>query len=214
MSSQYDIVRQWDTADKAKSELMDLITKAPTELGIPADWAKHTKHLPGFAPIPPTGMMLLKDKSKEGEGLMKVSHIVSQFHEPSSNEGSLVGRCLSLLIKSFSELSSNLEVWNMQECKQRFTYACDLAANDPMKWCRAESDIVNMYTEIPTPHVRDAALYALSKVQEVRRSRRPNSWFAISKNAKAEDRLGSAASSHFLNIPLHLVLDYIDYERA
>ena len=69
----------------------------------------------------------------------------------SSHEGSLVGRCLSLLIKSFSELSSNLEVWNMQECKQRFTTACDSAASDPMEWCGAEQDMVNMYTEIPTP---------------------------------------------------------------
>ena len=30
--------------------------------------------------------------------------------------------------------------------------------------------MVNMYTEIPTPHVRDAVVYALSKVQEGHRS--------------------------------------------
>ena len=47
-----------------------------------------------------------------------------------------------------------------------------------------------------------------------RRAQRPISWFAISKNAKAEDRLGSAASSYFVNIPLHLVLDYFDYELS
>ena len=57
-------------------------------------------------------------------------------------------------------------------------------------------------------------VYALSKVQEGRRSRRPISWFAISKHAKAEDRRGSAASALFVNIPLHLVLDYIDYEPS
>ena len=74
--------------------------------------------------------------------------------------------------------------------------------------------MVNMYTEICTPHVRDAVVYALSKIQEGRRSRRPISWFAISKNAKAEDRLGSAARAYFVNIPLHLVLDYIDYELS
>ena len=170
MSSQYNIVRQCDTADPAKSELMDFITEARTELGIPTHWAKHTKHLPEFASIPPTGMMLLKQESKEGEVLMKVLGIVSHFHHPSSNEGSLVGRCLSLLTQSFSELSSNLEVWNMRECKQRFTNACDLAANDPTEWCKVELDMVNMHTAIPTPHVRDAVVYALSKVQEGRRS--------------------------------------------
>ena len=171
ISSQYDIVRQCDTVDQAKSELMDLIAEARTELSIPTHWAKHTKHLPGFASIPPTGMMLLKDKSKEWEVLMQVCLIVSHFHHPSSHEGSLVGRCLSLLIKSFSELWSNLEVWNMQECKQRFTTACDSAASDPMESCGAEPDMVIMYTEIPTPHVRDAVIYALSKVLEGRRSR-------------------------------------------
>ena len=170
MSSHYDIVRQCDTVDQAKSELMDLITEPHTELGIPTHWAKHTKHLPWFASIPPTGMMLFKEKSKEGEGLMKVRLIVSNFHHPSSHEVLLVGRCLSLLIKSFPELSSNLQVWNMQECKLRFTTACDLAANDPMEWCGAELDMVNMFTEILTPHVRDTVLYALSKVQEGRRS--------------------------------------------
>ena len=92
---------------------MDLIRKAQIELGIPAHWAKHTKHLPGFASIPPTGMMLLKEKSKEGEGLMKVRLIVSHFDHPSSHEGSFVDRCLSLLIESYSELSSSLEFWNM-----------------------------------------------------------------------------------------------------
>ena len=115
MSSQYGIVRQCDTVDQAKSELMDLIAEARTELGIATHWHKHTKLLPGFTSIPPTGMMLLKEKSKEWEGLLKVCLIVSPFHRPSSHSGSLVGRCLSLLIKSFSELSSSLEVWNMQE---------------------------------------------------------------------------------------------------
>ena len=57
-------------------------------------------------------------------------------------------------------------------------------------------------------------MYALSKVQEGRWSRRPFSWFAISKSAKAEDCLGSAASPYFVNIPLHLVLDYSDYELS
>ena len=74
--------------------------------------------------------------------------------------------------------------------------------------------MVSMYTEIPISHVRDAVVYALSKVQEGRRSRRPISWFAISKNTKAEDGPGSAASSYFVDIPLHLVLDYIDYELS
>ena len=144
MSSQNDIVRQCDTVDQPKSELMDLITEARTELGLPANWATHTKHLPWFASIHPTGTMLLKEKSKEGEVLMKGRLIVSHFHHLSSDEGPVVGRCLSLLIKSFSELSSNFEVWNMQECKQRFTHACDLAANDPLEWCGAELDMVNM----------------------------------------------------------------------
>ena len=166
MSSQYDIVRQCDTAGQAKSELMDFITEARTELGILAPWAKPTKHLSGFASVPPTGMMLLKEKSKEDEGLMKIHLIVFHFHHPSSHEGSLVGRCLSLLIKSFSELSSNLAVCNMQGCKQRFTYACDQAADDPIELCGAESDMVNIYTEIPTPPVLDAVLYSTSKVQE------------------------------------------------
>ena len=186
---------------------MDLIAEARTELGIPTHWAKHTKHLPGFGSIPPTGMMPLKEKSREWERLLKDRPIVSHFHHPSSHEGSLVGRCLSLLIKSFSELSSNLDVWNMQECKQRFSTACDSAASDPMEWCGSELDMVNMYTEIHSPHVRSAVVYTLFKVQEGRRSRRPISWFAISKSRKSEHRLGSAASSHFVNIPLHLVLE-------
>ena len=64
---------------------------------------------------------------------MKLHLIVSHFHQPSSHEALLVGRCLSLLIKSFSELWSDPEVWNMQECKQQLTDACDLAANDPVE---------------------------------------------------------------------------------
>ena len=159
-------------------------------------------------------MMLLKEKSREGEGLIKVRLIMSHFHHPSPHEGSVVGWCLSLVSESFSELSSNLEVWNMQESKQRFTHACDLAANDPMEWCGAELDMVNIYTEIPSPHVRDAVVYALSKVQEGRWSRRPISWFAFSKNAKVEDCLGSAASAYFVNIPMHIALDNIDYELS
>ena len=94
MSSQYDIVRHCDTVDQAKSELMDLIMEARTELGIPAHWAKDTKHLPGFASVSPTGMMLLKEKSKEGEGLINVFLIVSHVHHPSSHEGSLVSPTL------------------------------------------------------------------------------------------------------------------------
>ena len=35
MSSQYQIIRQCDTIDQAKSELMDLIEKAGSELSIP-----------------------------------------------------------------------------------------------------------------------------------------------------------------------------------
>ena len=42
MSSQYQIIRQCDTIDRAKSELMDLIEKTRTELSIPTHWAKHT----------------------------------------------------------------------------------------------------------------------------------------------------------------------------
>ena len=61
----------------------------------------------------------------------------------------------------------------MQHCKQRFTTACDSAVGDPMEWCLAELDMVNMYTVIPTPHVRDAVIYELIKVQERRRSRQP-----------------------------------------
>ena len=156
-------------------------------------------------------MILLKEKSKEWEGLLKVCLILSHFHHPSSHEGSFVGPCLSLLINSFS---TTLGVGNMQDCKQRFTTACDSAAGDLMKWCGAELDMVNMYTEVPTPHVPDAVVYALIKVQESRRSCRPISWFAVSKNATSEDRLGSAASFYLVNIPLHLDLDYIDYEPS
>ena len=100
----------------------------------------------------------------------------------------------------------------MQNSKHRFSTACYSAASDPMKWCGAQLDMVDMYTEIPTPHVRDAVVYALTKVEEARRSRRPISCFAVLRNAKSEDRLGSAASSYFGNTPLHLVLDYIDCE--
>ena len=41
MSSQYQIIRQCDTIDEAKSELMDLIEKTRTELSIPTHLAKH-----------------------------------------------------------------------------------------------------------------------------------------------------------------------------
>ena len=115
-------------------------------------------------------MMLFKETRKEWEWLLKIRLIVYPFHHPSYHEGLLLGRCLSLLIKSFSEVSSNLEFWNMQECQRRFTTACGSAASDPMEWCGANLDMVNMYTEIPTPHVRDAVGYTLSKVQQGRRS--------------------------------------------
>ena len=41
MSSQYELVRQCDTVDEAKSELMDLIVEARTELSIPISEAKN-----------------------------------------------------------------------------------------------------------------------------------------------------------------------------
>ena len=64
MLSKYDTVRQCDTGDQAKSNLMDLITETRTELGISTHWAKHTNHLPEFTFVPPRGMMLLNEKSK------------------------------------------------------------------------------------------------------------------------------------------------------
>ena len=74
MSSQYDIVRQWDTADEAKSELMDLITKAhknapgwPGRLTRPGRTSTRTHALdPGVASSDPQGEVSASTRNSPG----------------------------------------------------------------------------------------------------------------------------------------------------
>ena len=173
---------------------------------LPQKWRQLTKHLPSFRPIPPTGMMLPKENSREWEGLLKMRLVISNFKHPSANEGHLVGRCLSVVIAALSGMPDNLKIWNMQDCRDIFMRARDACAQDTQEWCGTKLDIVNIYTEIPTAHVHEAVTYGIQRIEARTRSRRAIKGFALSRGGKSEDRFGSAASAYFVNVPQRFIV--------
>ena len=156
--------------------------------------------------------MFPKEKSREWEELLKMRLVISHFTHPSANEGHLVGRCLSVIIATLLDMPDNLEIWNMQGCRDIVVRACDASAEDTHEWCGAQLDMVNMYTKIPKEHVHKAVAYGIKRVEARTRSHRPLKGFALSRAGKSEDRFGSAASAYFVNVPLPLVYEYITYE--
>ena len=189
-----------------------MIDDARAEMKLAQKWRQLTNYLPSFRPIPPSGMLFPKEKSREWEALLKMHLVISYFKHPSANEGHLVGRYPSVVISALSDTPDHLKTWNMQGCRDIFRRASDAFAQDTHEWCWAELDMVNIYTEIPTEHVHEAVTYGIQRIQTRTRSRQAIKRFALSRGGKSEDRFGSAASAYFVNVPLPLVYEYITYE--
>ena len=151
-----------------------MIDEARTEMKLPQKWRQRTKHLPSFRPIPLTGMMFRKEKSREWEGLLQMRLVICHFKHPSGNEGHLVGRCLSVIIAARSDMPNNLEIWNMQGSRDIFMRACDASAQGTHEWCGADLHMVNMYKEVPTEHVLRAVAYDMKCMEARTRSHRPS----------------------------------------
>ena len=164
-SLQYNIILQGDTLEQAKWELRTMIREARSEMKLAQKWPHLTKRLPSSRPIPPSGMRFPKEEICEWEGLLKMRHVISHLRHPSANAGHLVGRCLSLVICARLDMPDNLEIWNMQGCRDMFVRACDASARDRHEWCGAELDMVNTYTEIPTEHVHKAIVYGIQRIE-------------------------------------------------
>ena len=162
--------------------------------------------------MPPSGMMVPKEKCREWEGLLKMRLVISHFKHPSANEGHLVGRCLSVLIAALSGMPDSLEIRSMQGCRDICMRACEASAEDTQEWFRAELDMMNMYTEIPTEHVHEAVAYAIQRIEAPTHSHRAIKRFALSRGGKSGDSFRSAASAYVVNVSLPLVYEYITYE--
>ena len=138
--------------------------------------------------------------------------VISHFKHPSANEGPLAGCYLSVIIAARSDMRNNLEILNMQGCRDIFMQACDASAQDTHEWCGAELHMVNMYKEIPSEHVHQAVAYGIKRIEARTRSDRTIKGFILSSGGKSEDTFGSAASAYFVNVPLPSVYEYITYQ--
>ena len=165
---------------QAYAEIMQLIEAKCTQYKIPHTCQrlttfrrKRVKQLPS-APLYPKG------KSQEALEILKVRIVISHYGQPSTPEGKLTSRCLSVICKEASALENSLEIFNMLDAKSIFSQAVQESRQCVDEWGAVELDLVDMYPNRPKQHELQALREALTALQKSRQNRRPVQYCAVS----------------------------------
>ena len=160
----------------------------------------------------PSAKILIKSKSQEADGILKIRIVISHFSHPASKIGKLASRALSLLCRLVGDMDINFEIFPMYDAKGLFVSALSAADKDSVPWAGLELDMVDMYSEIPRDRVLDSVMYRVSVLRDKRKSRNPITWFAISTICKSLDRLGTGTSRDFMNLSIEMITSFVNFE--
>ena len=172
-----------------------------------ARWKPPSKHSRA-----PSAKILIKSKSQEADGILKIRFVISHFSHPASKIGKLASRALSLLCRLVGDMDINFEIFSMYDAKGLFVSALSAADKDSVPWAGLELDMVDMYSEIPKDRVLDSVMYCVSVLRDKRKSRNPITWFAISTICKSLDRLGTGTSRDFMNLSIEMITSFVNFE--
>ena len=172
-----------------------------------ARWKPPSKHSKA-----PSAKILIKSKSLEADGILKIRIVISHFSHPASKIGKLASRALSLLCRLVGDMDINFEIFSMYDAKGLFVSALSAADKDSVPWAGLELDMVDMYSEIPKDRVLDSVMYCVSVLRDNRKSRNPITWFAISTICKSLDRLGTGTSRDFMNLSIEMITSFVNFE--
>ena len=172
-----------------------------------APWKPPSKHSKA-----PSAKVLIKSKSQEADGILKIRILISHFSQPASKIGKVASRALSLLCQLVGDMDINFEIFSMYDAKGSFVSAFSATDKDSVPWASLELDIVNMYSEIPKNRVLDSVMYCVSVLRDNRKSRNPITSFAISTICKSLDRLGTGTSRDFMNLSIEMITYFVNFE--
>ena len=212
-SPRYSVLHASDCVDDASAYILSTVHENALAGGlkqyVPGHWRRMSA---------PYGYVIIKNKSSEVMGIIKIRPIISHFGSIMSRLGSLVSRGMTVLVKLGAELSSNPEIITMPEFMPFLRHVHSQSKQDPAAWEAAELDLEDMYLNIPKAQLPDAFQYLLQKVAVAPyirwRSRRAVlDWVSVSRISKKLDTHGRAANQDaYTYVSVDLLKDYLVFE--
>lgn len=178
----------------------------------------------GFVPkrasgAAPHAYYLIKNKTDEYAGDIKLRTIYSYAKHPYKHCCKLIGRCLTLLIKSVVPAVPCFEMLNMQSivpwCKSLGDGIRDFqrSTSSPFPGRLIELDVKEMFPSIKPHAAIQAMSYVFQKWVCTKRYRTRNYvFFAIHKHHKQLDALGKRDACQYINFTWNNIVDMVRWE--
>ena len=175
---------------------------------------------------PPSAYCLPKNKMTEEQGgAWKARIIFSHFAHPIKARGKIIGRALSLLLKTATAHMHCFEMVDIRDVKQyaeqvqTSLYNIRQSGEEPQGigpggfrlW---ELDVVEMFPRLDRQQVLEALKAIHKLVSEARklRGKNPQCSFALHHYDRRRDRMGQGSARHFTNLKFDDILAYVEYE--
>ena len=197
---------------QAYAEIMQLIDEKRTEYKLPNTCQRFITFRGKRVKKPPSVSLYPRGKSQEALGILKVRIVITHYGHPSTPDGKLTSRCMSLIFKEASECGDSLEIFNMLNARSPFSQAIHESRQSVHEWGALELVFVDMYPNIPKQHLLQTLREAPTAIQKFRQNRRPVIYCAVSRLDRKQDRSGTEASHDFAPVPLEAVEQYVQYE--
>ena len=220
--SQFRLVAECETVKSAVKRCTDIIfDKAQTH-------CQEDHFQWGAGKGPPVAFILPKNKMEEEKGKeWKVRTIFSHRRHPLKKRGTLMGRVLSVLVKTASECLHTLELprtedilhWvkRMNACLawSHRTAPNPLPSSADPDWILWELDIKDFYPSLRRQPTVAAVRKVAGYVREATRKRVKKEfglWFRVHHDTPSLDGLGRGASDQFTNVCLEELMEFLEFE--
>ena len=196
------------------------VAEAAQEKGLAEYWRETA------ASGPPSAYCLPKNKmTEEVGGAWKARVNFSPFSHPIKPRGKIVGRALSLLLKTATAHMTCFEMVDIRDVKgyaeqvQKSLYHIVNSNESPQGIGQGgfrlwELDVLELFPHLDRQKVLDALKAIHTLVGEARKVRgnNPQCCFALHQHDRKLDRMRKGSARHFTNVTFAEVLAYVEYE--
>lgn len=178
---------------------------------------EHKGHFKGKRAVP-HAYYLIKNKSNESEGTLKLRIIYSYQKHPLSQLCKLIGRCLTLFLKMVVQYLPCFEMLNMTEIMpwlhmQQGSLKAMEFFEKHIRGSLYEFDIKDMFPSIPKKNLLEALNFLHDRVLEAKGRRlRTTMYFSIHKKFRKLDCMGLHSKFDFWIFTWDQVMSFVEWD--